>query len=78
MSKQQAPFHKVWIWIVYLIFIVVGVPWYWPADNNAIIFGMPGWVFIAIITSAAVSCFTSWLWFVGWQDEYESGEGSHE
>lgn len=78
MSMQQAPFHKIWIWIVYLILLVIGVPWYWQAGNTAIIFGMPGWVFIAIVTSVTVSCFTSWLWFTGWQDEDENGEGSHE
>lgn len=77
MRVSHTPYHKWWIWIVYAVLLLIGVPWYWQADNTSIIFGMPGWVLIAITASVTVSCFTSWLWFCGWQDEEESGD-SHE
>jgi hypothetical protein len=77
MRIEHAPFHKWWIWMVYLILLLIGVPWYWQADNTIMMFGMPGWALIAILTSVTVSCITSFLWFAGWQDEDENG-GSHE
>ena len=47
--------------IVYLILILIGIPWYWPADNKLIIFGMPAWVSIAILVSILTSFFTAYI-----------------
>lgn len=76
MPNQNAPFHRWWIWAIYLILLLIGVPWYWDSDNTTIFFGLPGWMMIAIITSIAVSCFTSFLWFNLWQPDEEE-ENQH-
>lgn len=76
MNIQTTPFHKWWIWIVYLILLIIGVPWYWKADDTTIVFGMPGWVLTAIIASVSVSCFTSFLWLSQWHYD-ETGEEDH-
>ncbi len=65
MNKDQnfpiPPPPAWWPAIVYFVLIVVGIPWYWPNDNYVIIFGMPGWVIIAIGASIICSIFTALL-----------------
>jgi len=78
MSMQHAPYHKWWIWIVYLILLIAGVPWYWKAGDTTIVFGMRAWVLTAIIVSISVSCFTSFLWLTLWQSDEARKEDHHE
>lgn len=58
-----------WPAMVYFMLIVVGIPWYWPTDNHTIIFGMPGWVIVAIGASLVCSIFTAWLLWSPWPSE---------
>lgn len=53
--------RQLWPVAVYAVLMVIGIPWYWESDDYSIIFGMPAWVSIAIITSFAASSFTAWL-----------------
>ena len=53
--------RPAWPAAVYIGLIAIGIPWYWDSDNYSIIFGMPAWVSIAIVTSCAASIFTAWL-----------------
>ena len=64
---------RFWIAAVYLIFVVVGIPWYWPADDRSIVTGMPAWVVVAIVVSFCASCFTAWLLRSPW---HENGPAS--
>ncbi len=47
--------------IVYLILFGIGVPWYWPADSERMLFGFPLWVVVSVLASLGLSCFTAWL-----------------
>lgn len=58
-----------WPALVYLGFLVIGIPWYWPSDNHAIIAGMPAWVIVAIAVSFLASIFTAFLLWRPWPEE---------
>lgn len=64
---------------VYLGFLLIGIPWYWPTDNHAIVFGMPGWVIVAIFVSLIASVFTAWLLWSPWPGEsMNATDGDHD
>lgn len=54
---------------IYLALLVIGIPWYWPDQTPAIIFGLPSWVIVAIGASFAASCLTAYLLRAPWPDE---------
>ncbi len=76
MNKRLDPSNpKRLVWwpaIVYLVLIVVGIPWYWPSDNHTVIFGMPAWVIVAIAASLVCSIFTASLLWSPWPSEADA------
>ena len=46
---------------IYLVLLIIAIPWYWPDDSKFIIFGFPAWVFVAILSSFFTSVFTAFL-----------------
>ncbi len=74
MNQKDAPFHKWWIWITYAVLLLLGVPWYWNPGDTSLLFGMPGWVLVAILVSICVSALTSYLWFTQWREEESEGQ----
>lgn len=67
--------RRLWIGVVYFIFLVVGIPWYWPKDSSLVIMGLPAWVFVAILVSFLTSVFTAFLLLrYPWQTEIELDE----
>ena len=46
---------------VYIILLIIAIPWYWPKDSDLILFGFPAWVFVAILVSLFTSIFTAFL-----------------
>jgi hypothetical protein len=67
-----------WPTVVYLGLLVVGIPWYWPTGNRTIVFGMPGWVIVAILVSFVASVFTAWLLRRPWPGETSETPGDHQ
>lgn len=59
----------MWPALVYVVLLAIGIPWYWPADDDRIVLGMPGWVIVAIVASACASAFTAWLLAKPWPAE---------
>ncbi len=55
--------------LIYIALLIAAIPWYWPADNHGLLFGMPTWVVIAIVVSVAASCFTAALLTRPWPGE---------
>ena len=58
-NKSKRKYH--WVFIVYFVFLTIGIPWYWPEDNYLTIAGFPAWVFVAILVSFFTSLFTAFL-----------------
>jgi hypothetical protein len=59
-SPPQSRFSQR-IAAAYLLLLLLAVPWYWPADSRALLFGVPAWVAVSILVSFVVSVFTAWV-----------------
>jgi hypothetical protein len=73
MNERPAK-GRAWPVLVYIGLLMIGIPWYWPSDDYSLIFGMPGWVGIAIAVSLAASIFTAWLLRRPWPTEPGDGD----
>ena len=67
---------RSWIIWVYLVLLVVGIPWYWPADNITIFLGIPLWVLTSLFVVFIGSIFTAYLFLVDPTDPGESDNDS--
>lgn len=47
--------------ILYIIIIIISIPWYWSDNTNIVFYGFPFWVIIAILGSFSASCLTTYL-----------------
>lgn len=45
--------------VLYLALLAIGIPWYWPAGDRSVWFGVPAWVAVALLVSIAVSVITA-------------------
>ena len=52
---------RLWVVIVYLIFLLLLIPWYWPADDLRQVFGFPLWALTSLGVLLTISIFTAWL-----------------
>lgn len=58
-----------WAGALYLPLLLLGVPWYWPADDDRVWLGLPAWVVVAIAAGALAAALTSWLLTRPWPEE---------
>ncbi len=75
-SPEEPPRSRVrWpVLAAYGALMAIGVPWYWPQGDQAMVLGLPVWVAVAVAASAAASVLTAWLLRNAWQAEDESSE----
>ena len=64
--------RRWWIPAVYLILAAIGIPWYWPADDQRIWFGMPAWNAVALGASMCTSAFTAFVFAFFWSTGQEA------
>lgn len=74
-KKVKEPIRKPWIWIVLVIIVMAGVPWYLPRGTfKPIILGFPYWAAISVIMSIALAAYITYLCKNEWnilEDEEE-------
>ena len=79
MKNVKEPIKKPWIWIVMIVILVLGVPWYFPESAvYPIIFGFPLWAFVSVIMTVVLSWYLSYLCKHEWnivEDEEEGQNG---
>lgn len=64
----KEPIRKPWIWIVIVIILLAGIPWYLPLGTvEPVFFGVPYWMLIAVASSLALCGFLSWLCLNQWE-----------
>lgn len=61
--------ERRWAPLVYLALFAFGLPWYWPAGDVRLLFGIPAWVVAAIAAAAGAAAFTAWLLARPWPGE---------
>ena len=64
--------------LVYGLFLLGGIPWYWPSDNHLIVLGMPAWVVVATAVSFCASVYTALLLRRPWPGERPIDQKTHD
>lgn len=66
-APAKEPIRKPWIWVVIVIILLAGIPWYLPQGSvQPVFFGVPYWMLIAVVSSLALCGFLSWLCLNEW------------
>ena len=66
----KEPIKYPWIWVVLVIIILAGVPWYLPKGTiYPIILGFPYWAFISIVATIVLSAFLVYVMYNYWDME---------
>ncbi len=60
--------------LLYALLLILAVPWYWPLDSRAVWLGVPAWVCVAVVVSAAASVLTAALMARPWPGERDDDE----
>lgn len=55
--------------VVYILFLVLGIPWYLPPELTTLILGFPLWVCVSLLVVVIASVFTAWLYLVEFADD---------
>ena len=71
MKNAQNKYGK---WLIYIVLLAVGVPWYWSSEDKTIWCGFPAWVVVSIIASFIFSCLTAWLLQGSWSETPEEND----
>ncbi|MEQ8662581.1 MAG: hypothetical protein RLW62_17355 [Gammaproteobacteria bacterium] len=59
---------------LFIVLLVLAVPWYWPADSRAVWFGVPAWVCVAVLVSAVASLLAALLMARPWPGEHDEDD----
>ncbi len=70
-----------WLWISYAMCFAIGIPWYRTAGTlDDLVFGVPQWAVLSILSSVAISALTAHatlnLWDDGSSQQSQADEGS--
>lgn len=68
-GKNDRGYLRTRVWLIYLAFFAIGVPWYWPKDDVRLFLGFPLWAFVTFLSSVAIASLTAWLFLFRWPDE---------
>jgi hypothetical protein len=63
VEKPKQP--RFWIVFIYLIFLALAIPWYWPSNDMRHIYGLPLWVISTLMVLLTTSIFTAWVFLSG-------------
>ena len=78
--KSDRGYLRAPVWLAYLAFFAIGVPWYWPKDDVRLVLGFPLWAFVSFLSCVAIASLTAWLFLFRWPEnedaEIEEGDGS--
>ncbi|MEM7015755.1 MAG: hypothetical protein AAF512_00280 [Pseudomonadota bacterium] len=51
--------------LAYLSLLILGIPWYWSADDTRHIVGIPLWVCASLLACFLASCLTAAILLIG-------------
>lgn len=76
MSAKSEPIRRPWLWVGMVVLILLGIPWYLPEGTlEPIVFGLPLWTIVAILSSVLFCAYLSWILVRHWnlvEDEEEA------
>ena len=68
---KNQPFLSWKTWAVYAVLALLGIPWYWNPNQDAIFLGMPVWALTSLGAGFLSSLYTAWLLVRFWPLEDE-------
>ncbi|MFG6117842.1 hypothetical protein [Thalassobacillus sp. B23F22_16] len=78
-SEKREPIKNPRIWIILGILLAMITPWYFPASfGEILVFGVPLWAVIIIISSLLLSAYLSYVLKYHWMLEEEEEEAQQK
>jgi len=75
LKTRRISFLSPWVWIAFAASLLIGTPFYWPPDMDALVLGIPLWVLVALLSSFSASCLSAWLFLKHWPEEDDQDDG---
>jgi hypothetical protein len=70
VEPRREPVRRRFFLPSVLVLVILSIPWYWPAGTTGRMFGgLPVWMWIALVCTAAVAVLTSWVALREWDDD---------
>ena len=60
-SPSQKRSNGMWITAIYLLLLLLIIPWYWPEHDARQLYGIPLWALLSLAVLLLTSLFTAWL-----------------
>ncbi|MEM1264135.1 MAG: hypothetical protein AAGH76_17180 [Pseudomonadota bacterium] len=61
MNVKSTTGRRLVIASVYLILLVLAIPWYWPANDNRVVSGVPLWALTSLAVLTVTAAVTAGL-----------------
>ena len=73
MAPQQFESQRSRRWMIgiYLVLLLLVVPWYWPAGDATLAFGFPVWALVTLAAVLATSAYTAWVYLTQSDDSHD-------
>ncbi len=73
MTPQQSELQRSRRWMigVYLVLLLLVVPWYWPVADATLAFGFPVWALVTLVAVFATSAYTAWVYLTQSDDSHD-------
>ncbi len=76
MKRIKEPIQKPLLWVVFVVLLLLCVPWYLPQTaTHPVIMGFPLWAFLAGLATVAMAGFLSWTLSTQWDIEEHLPDG---
>ena len=75
-SQKSSLAYLPWpVWLAYLVFFAIGIPWYWPEADVRLVLGFPLWAFVSFLSCVAIASLTAWMFLFRWPEEDDEEGG---
>lgn len=73
IRPKREPMQQVWFLPVILLLIAISIPWYRKSGEiGAVVWGLPLWIWVTLICSAALAGVTAVMSLFFWDDDEDS------
>lgn len=73
IRPRREPMQQVWFLPVIFLLLAISIPWYRKSGEiGSVVWGLPGWVWVALLCSAALAAVTAAMSLFFWDDEEDA------
>ena len=75
VKPRREPMQQLWFLPVVLVLVAISIPWYRSeGEIGRIVFGLPAWIWVAVVCSACISILTAIMATLFWDDDEEADD----